>query len=147
VAVGLLLVILGLVLLIAEVFSPGIFLIIPAVVSIILGALGMADPKFLFSWWAVLTAIVVAIPVTVATLYAYRYLGRPEPPSTTITDTLVGQTGTVTVSTIPGTLKGKVRIGSDVWSANSERPIPEGTRVKVTRSEGVHVFIEEHEKL
>ncbi len=144
-AVALILIILGLVLLIVEVFTPGIFMIIPGIVSIILGALGLVDPGFLFSWWAVVIAIVVAVPVTVATLYAYKYLGSPEPPTTTITDTLVGATGIVTVRTVPGTLKGKVRIGSDVWSANSESPISEGIRVKVMRSEGVHVFVEEDE--
>ena len=145
VILGFVLVILGLVLLIVEVFTPGVFIIIPAIVSIILGALGMINPGFLFSWWAIATAIVVAVPVTAATLYVYRYLGSPEPPTTTITDTLVGLKGTVVITTVPGTLRGKVRIGSDVWSANSKTPISEGTKVEVTRSEGVHVFVEETE--
>ncbi len=142
-ALGILLVIIGLVLLIVEVFTPGVFVIIPASVLIILGILGIIEPAFLLTWWAVLTAILVAVPVTILTLFAYRYLGSPEPPTTTITDTLVGKKGVVVVDTIPGTLKGKVRIDSDIWSANSVQPISKGTRVEVKRSEGVHVFVEE----
>ena len=145
--IGLFFVILGLVLLIIEVFTPGVFMIIPAVVLIILGALGLVNPAFLLSWWAVLVAILVAIPVTVGTLYAYRYLGRPEPPTTTITDTLVGKSGVVIIGTEPGTLKGKVRIDSDTWSANSVQPIPKGAAIRVVRSEGVHVFVEEDDKV
>ena len=94
-----------------------------------------------------MVAVLVAIPVTVGTLYAYRYLGRPEPPTTTITDTLVGKSGVVIIGTEPGTLKGKVRIDSDTWSANSVQPIPKGAAIRVVRSEGVHVFVEEDDKV
>ncbi|MEA4977586.1 MAG: NfeD family protein [Methanomassiliicoccaceae archaeon] len=141
-AVALLFIIIGLIFLIVEATMPGVFMIIPAVIFIIIGGLGLFEPDLLFTWYAVALAIVVAIPVTLLTIYAYRFLGKPEPPSTTITDTLVGETGVVTVDTIPGTLKGKVRIGTDTWSANSEVPLRVGTRVKVIKSEGVHVFIE-----
>lgn len=143
--VALMFIILGLVLLIVEVFSPGVFIIIPGSILIILGALGLIDSDFLFSWWAILIAIVVAVPVTVITICTYKYLGSPEPPSTTITDTLVGKTGIVVVDTVPDTLKGKVRISSDTWSAKSAEPISVGTKVKVIRSQGVHVFVEEME--
>lgn len=139
---ALVLVVLGLVLLIIEATSPGVFMIIPASVLIILGALGLVSPEFLFSWWAILVAIVVAVPVTVITIYFYKFLGKTQPPSTTITDTLVGTTGIVLVTTIPGTIKGKIKIGSDTWSANSNQPIEAGAKARVVRSEGVHVFIE-----
>lgn len=142
VIVALVLIVLGLILLIVEATSPGVFMIIPASILIILGALGLVSPDFLFSWWAILVAIVVAVPVTAITIYFYKFLGKPQPPSTTITDTLVGTTGIVLVTTIPGSLKGKIKIGSDTWSANSNQPIEAGTRAKVVRSEGVHVFIE-----
>lgn len=142
VVVALVLIVLGLILLIVEATSPGVFMIIPASILIILGALGLVSPDFLFSWWAILVAIVVAVPVTAITIYFYKFLGKPQPPSTTITDTLVGTTGIVLVTTIPGSLKGKIKIGSDTWSANSNKPIEAGTRAKVVRSEGVHVFIE-----
>lgn len=145
VIVALVLIVLGLILLIVEATSPGVFMIIPASVLIILGALGLISPDFLFSWWAILIAIVVAVPVTVITIYFYKFLGTPQPPSTTITDTLVGTTGVVVVSTVPGTIKGKIRLDSDTWSANSDKPIEAGVRARVVRSEGVHVFIEPEE--
>jgi membrane protein implicated in regulation of membrane protease activity len=144
-AVALLLIIIGLILLIVEATMPGVFMIIPAIIFIIIGGLGLFKPELLFTWYSVALAIVVAIPVTLLTIYAYRFLGKPEPPSTTITDTLVGEKCIVTVDTVPGTLKGKVRIGTDTWSANSEEPVKAGTKARVIRSEGVHVFIEPEE--
>ena len=68
VVVALVLIVLGLVLLIIEATSPGVFMIIPASVLIILGALGLVSPDFLFSWWAILIAILVAVPVTAITI-------------------------------------------------------------------------------
>ena len=38
-------------------------------------------------------------------------------------------------------MKGKVKIGGDLWSATSDEPIEEGTEVIVESSEGVHVHV------
>lgn len=38
-------------------------------------------------------------------------------------------------------MKGKVRIGSDIWSATSDEPLEEGIEVIVENSEGVHVHV------
>jgi membrane protein implicated in regulation of membrane protease activity len=46
----------------------------------------------------------------------------------------------------PNTLKGKVRIQNDTWSANSDHMIPKGVWVEVYESEGVHVKVREKEK-
>jgi membrane protein implicated in regulation of membrane protease activity len=51
--------------------------------------------------------------------------------------------GVVEIDVVPGSLKGKVRIANVTWSANSATPISVGKRVKVVRSEGVHVTVEE----
>ena len=85
--------------------------------------------------------MLIAVPVTLVTLKAYQKLGKPEPPSTTVADSLVGREGIVTVDTDPETLKGKVRVGSDVWSARSSEPLEKGTEVIVESAEGVHVTV------
>ncbi|MGI5964536.1 MAG: NfeD family protein [Candidatus Methanomethylophilaceae archaeon] len=139
------LIILGIILLIAEAFTPGVFMVIPGTVFVILGVLGLFNADFLLSWYAVLVAVLVAAPVTILTIYVYRLLGKPEPPTTTVAESLLGSTGIVTVTTVPGTLKGKVKIGSDTWSARSDVPIEAGTKVRVVKSEGVHVFVEPEE--
>ena len=127
--------------LIYEVFSPGAFLVIPGMVLLVLGAVGLVLPDVLMSVWAPVIALVVAVPVTIVTLKVYQHLAKPEPPATTVAESLVGREGKVTVSTEKDNMKGKVKIGGDLWSATSDEPIEEGTEVIVESSEGVHVHV------
>ena len=86
-------------------------------------------------------AIVLTIPVVIGTLILYKHLGGTEPPSTTVTGSLIGRSGVVTIETNPDNLKGKVKIGSDTWSADSDEVIEVGAEVTVVSSEGVHVHV------
>ena len=62
-------------------------------------------------------------------------------------ESLIGKQGIVTTPTSPqSTTKGKVKIGSDIWSATSDKPIKKGKRVVVIASEGVHIIVEEIKK-
>ena len=131
----------GAIFVIYEAFSPGGFLLIPGIVLLVLGAIGLVWPDILLSIWAPVIALVVAIPVTLVTLKFYQYLAKPEPPTTTVTESLVGREGIVIVPTEAGSMKGKVKIGGDLWSATSDEPIEEGTEVIVESSEGVHVHV------
>ena len=141
VTVAIVLVVIGLGLVIAESIAPGGYLVIPGLDLLVIGIYGWIVPDMLFSWVTLAVAVVLSIPVVALTLWAYRHLGDPEPPSTTVTGSLVGRTGTVLTEPVPGCLKGKVKIGSDTWSADSEEVIPAGTEVVVESSEGVHVFV------
>ena len=134
-------VIAGAILLIAEAMTPGAFLLIPGTVLVILGIVGYIYPDFLYSTWSPLLALAVAVPVTLGTIKVYQFLARPEPPTTTVAESLVGKNGVVTVKTVPENIKGKVRIDTDVWSATSGEPIEKGTEVVVTESQGVHVKV------
>lgn len=139
--VAIVLIIIGAILLIIEAFSPGAFMIIPGTVLVILGLIGAAFPDILYSWWSPVIALVIAVPVTLLTIKGYQRLAKPEPPTTTVMSTLVGRTGIVTVATEVGNMRGKVRIGSDTWSATSDEPIEAGAEVEVESSEGVHVHV------
>ena len=86
-------------------------------------------------------ALVLAVPITFLTVKGYQRLAQPEPPTTTVAESLVGREGVVTVATEVGNMKGKVRIGSDTWSATSDVPIEAGESVVVESSEGVHVHV------
>ncbi len=143
VTIAMILIIIGALLMIAEAFSPGIFMLIPGTILVLLGIIGIFSPDFLFSWYSPVVGLLLAIPITVVTLKVYQRLGEPEPPTTTVAESLVGKEGTVTVDTVPGSLKGKVRIENEIWSATSERPISAGRKVVVIHSEGVHVRVEE----
>lgn len=135
------LIIVGAVFLIIEAFSPGAFMVIPGTVLVILGVIGVFMPDIVLTLWSPVIALVVAVPVTILTIKAYQRLGEPVPPSTTVTESLVGKTGTVTTATEVGSMRGKVRIGSDTWSATSDEPIEAGAEVVVLSSEGVHVHV------
>ena len=134
---------LGLILIAAEAFNPGGYLVIPGSVLTIVGIWAYFNPDDLYSWMSPVVAIATAVPVSIITMYGYRFLGSPEPPSTTVTGSLLGKEGVVTVEVTPGNLKGKVKIGSDTWSAEADDVIPEGTRVTVIHAEGVHVKVRE----
>jgi len=140
--VALILIVIGAILLIIEAMSPGVFLLIPGTVLVILGLIGYIFPDFLYSVYAPILALAIAIPVTLGTVKMYQILARPEPPTTTITDSLVGKEGIVLVRTVPENITGKVKIGSDDWSATSADPIEKGTEVVVVKSQGVHVTVE-----
>jgi len=136
-------VIVGVILLIAEAASPGTFLIVPGTVLLILGAMGLLEPDLLVSWWAPLVVAIILIPLTLLTIKGYQRLAPPAPPETTVASSLLGKEGLVTREVKPGSLRGKVQIESDTWSATSDQIIPVGTRVRVKGSEGVHVKVEE----
>lgn len=135
--------IVGILMLLAEVSSPGSFILVPATVLVALGLIGLVAPGVLLSWWSPVIALVIVVPMTFISIKLYQKLAPPAPPETTVATSLVGQTGVVITDTQTNSLKGKVRIAHDTWSATSAKPLPAGTKVIVKSSEGVHVVVEE----
>ncbi len=133
------LVIAGFVLLIADVAHPGLFLLVPAAVLVAIGAIFLIDPS-LFAGAPLAAALillaagcggaVLAIPI-------YQRIAPVHPPIATTLDTLKGMTALVTVDVRPGTMKGKVRVRGEVWSATADQVIPAGSQVTVTGGEGI----------
>ena len=143
VALGLALLVIGILMVLAELASPGAFILVPASVLIVLGGIGMVAPDLLLSWWSPLLAVIILIPMTFVTMKLYQKLAPPAPPETTVATSLVGQKGIVEHEVVPHTLSGKVRIDHDTWSATADSVIPVGVKVIVKSSEGVHVKVEE----
>ena len=139
--VSVILIIAGAAFLIYEAFSPGAFMVIPGTVLVIVGLIGAAFPDKLYTWWSPLAALIGAVPVSLVTVKAYQRLAEPEPPTTTVADSLTGREETGTVPTEEGNMKGKVKIGSDTWSATSGEPLEAGAPVVVEYGEGVHVHV------
>ena len=141
-SLGITLIIIGLILLIWEVHMPGFFIAIPGTILVVLGVALM----FIENMNVLLTSILIIISgifASIFTLLFYRHLGKPQPPETTTIEKLVGKTGIVTVKVEPNSLKGKVRIDSEVWSATANHEIEEGKKVIVVGGEGVHVYVKE----
>lgn len=145
IALGWILIVLGAVLLLVEVYQPGFFIAVPATVLIILGVLLLLGVDILTSPWGLVIGVLAAIVAASVTVWLYsRLTPGHEPPRTLSRDSLVGLEGTVVAPVDPETLMGKVRLGSMEWSARSESgEIPVGRKIIVVRSEGVHVVVKE----
>lgn len=140
---GLAFVIIGILMVLAELASPGAFMLVPATVLLVLGAVGIVAPDLLLSWWSPVIAAIITIPITYVTMKMYAKLAPPAPPETIVASSLVGMTGVVEYEVAPNSIRGKVRIAHDDWSATADKIIPVGKKVVVKASEGVHVTVEE----
>ncbi|MGI0054994.1 MAG: NfeD family protein [Thermoplasmata archaeon] len=137
-----LIVVAGVVLLAVELVHPGALLLIPAAVLLTGGLLYLFLPNDLLqSPVGVIIIAVAAIAATLIEIPYYRHLSPGHPPMVSIPTTLIGREGLVVAAVVPNSLRGKVRIDSEVWSAQSTIPIPAGTIVRVVGGEGVSISV------
>ena len=136
-------IVIGVLMLLLEVSQPGSFLLVPATVLLALGGIGLIFPDLLLTIWSPILAVIILVPTTLITIKMYQRLAPPSPPETTVATSLIGKEGRVETEVVPGTLRGKVKIANVIWSATSATPISMGKKVRVVRSEGVHVTVEE----
>jgi membrane-bound ClpP family serine protease len=143
---GWLLVVIGTLLLVAEALNPGFFIAVPGTVLIILGILLLLGVDIFTSAWGVLVGVIIAIVAATATIWFYSRMTADDAPTTLSRDSLVGREGQVTIPVNKDSIDGKVLISGQEWSARSVGgTIPKGKKVKVVRSEGVHIVVEEVE--
>jgi membrane protein implicated in regulation of membrane protease activity len=141
---GWLLIILGALLLVVEVHSPGFFAAVPATILIIFGILVLMGLDIFTYPWGILIAVVVAIGASAVTIKLYSRMTPDNAPTTLSRDSLVGKEGRATKEIDADSIHGKVMIGTTEWSARSAGPvIPAGTKVRVVSSQGVHIVVEE----
>ncbi|GAB7014747.1 NfeD family protein [Methanogenium cariaci] len=141
---GWILILIGVILLLVEAFNPGFFLAVPGTTLIIIGAISLLFPEIFSSTWIILIGIVTALVAAGASVWLYARITPDKVPSTISGDSLAGKTGRVTTTVEPDTIKGKVVIGNVDWSARSaDGSIAVGKKVRVVKSVGVHVVVEE----
>jgi len=138
---------LGVILFIVEVMLPGqTFLMVPGTFFATLGVIGLVTGSETFTFsWGLLIALAMTVISAVLTFAIYKKLGKVQPPQTTVAESLIGKKGKVTKRIVPDEISGKVRIGSEVWSAKADEAIEEGRYVEVVDSKGVHVVVVEVE--
>ncbi len=142
-ATGLIIIIIGGILFSIELLHPGALLIIPATILIVGGVLYLLIPSFLLdSVFGPIAVAIAAVVSAVGTVMYYRWLAGTHQPLSTTSGSLVGEEAIVIAEVVPNTLRGKVRVRSEIWSARGDRSIPVGTRVKVVHGEGVSVTVE-----
>jgi membrane-bound ClpP family serine protease len=141
-AIGVTLVIAGIVLFVLEIVHPGALLLIPGSILLVAGLLYIFFPSTLLnSGYGPLLIISAAIVSALIELPYYRYIAPNHRPMSTTTAGLTGEQGIVVTDIVPNTIKGKVRVKSEIWSARSDRPIATGTMVRVVSGEGVAVKV------
>ena len=142
---GWILIVLGTLFLVIEALNPGFFIAVPGTVMIILGVLFLSGVDIFGSPYGVIIGVIIAIAASLVTIWFYRRINPDEISPVTISrDSLVGREGTVTKIVIPDSISGKVHIAGQEWSARSAgEPIAAGRKVRVVRSEGVHIVVEE----
>lgn len=139
---GIAIVIVGIVLFAAEIIHPGALLLIPGTILLVAGVLYLFFPSALLdSPFGLIAVILAAILATVVQLAYYRYIAPVHRPMTTTSAGLAGEQGVVVADVIPNTMRGKVRVKSEIWSARADRPIPAGTTVRIVSGEGVSILV------
>ncbi|HTP53699.1 MAG TPA: NfeD family protein [Thermoplasmata archaeon] len=144
VALGLALVIIGIALLALELAHPGALLFIPGTILLVAGFLYLFFPTTLLDSAVGPVAVIAGAAIaTVIEVFYYRWVAPTHKPLSTTVDGLVGEEAVVVAEIIPDTLKGKVRVRTEIWSARAPVRIPVGTRVRVVHGEGVSLGVEE----
>ena len=102
------------------------------IISLLHGALGLQIAAFVIVYGVLLALLRPLV----------RRFVTPKVTSTNV-DAVVGSTGIVTAAIDNVAAVGQVKLGAMVWTARSTSgaPIPEGTRVRVDRIEGVKAFV------
>ncbi len=141
-AIGILLILIGVGLFVGELLHPGVFLLIPGTVILVSGIMYIILPGFLTD--TILGPAIVLLCALVATAVSIMYYKRVapvHPPMVTIPSTLAGLEGIVVAPVVPDSLRGKVRVRSEIWSARSRVPIPTGAKVRILGGEGVSLEV------
>lgn len=139
---GAVFIVIGAFLFILELIHPGAMLLIPGTVLLVAGAIALVfDESVIVSLPGIVAILVGILAATFIELAYYRRIAPVHRPMSTIPSALAGESGLVVTEVVPDSLAGKVRIGSEVWSARSDRRIPAGARVRVVSGEGVAVNV------
>ena len=139
---GAALIVAGVFLFAVELIHPGALLLIPGSVLLVAGTLALLfDESVILSLPGIVIIVVGVLIATYVQILYYRRVAPTHRPMSTTPSGLTGEAGVVVTSVVPDSLSGKVRVGSEIWSARSNQAIPAGTRVRVVAGEGVAVIV------
>ena len=135
-------VIAGVVLLIAEIFTPGFVLACFGVACLVAAVIAAFDVSLTFEVIVFCVASVVAF-FAVRPLFVKRFYRSDDEAAKTNVDALVGKEGMVAERVDPSLNVGRVTLGGDNWRAVSADGvvIERGDKVEVVRVEGTKLFV------
>jgi membrane-bound serine protease (ClpP class) len=112
------------------------------VVSMFLGALFLIRSPLTAGGVSLGVALSATLPFAVFAVVLTRLVLRSRKWKTaTGREELIGSTGTATAELKAGA-EGMVRVHGELWRAESSRPVPEGSSVRVTKVEGLKLYVE-----
>lgn len=132
----------GLILLLAELFLPGVFLIWIGAAAIVLGLLSLVLWDTAFWGWQVQLLLFAVLSVVFALIGRRYYANRnqsDEPLLNQRSASLVGRTATLHEPITEG--RGRIRLDDTWWSVMGP-DVPAGTRVRVTAAHGRDLSVE-----
>jgi membrane protein implicated in regulation of membrane protease activity len=136
--------VLGVILIIAEVFTFGFVLFwfgIGALLAALAGWLGLG-----FGWQFLIFAVVsTALTVMSRTIFANLYQNKNENALKTGMDSLPGQIGTVTSASRGALQEAAVKVFGSTWTAfpvDDKQPLQEGEKVQVVEIKGSSIYVQ-----
>ncbi|HWT01514.1 MAG TPA: NfeD family protein [Pyrinomonadaceae bacterium] len=137
--------ILGIVLIVAEVFTPGFVLLwfgVGALVAALAGLVGITSLPLQFLIFALVSVALTAASRTIFVNYFSRE--REGSDLKTGVDALPGKVGTVVSSSQGALNEGAVKVFGSTWTAypaEGEEPLEAGERVEVERVQGASIYV------
>lgn len=133
----------GLLLLVAELIIPGVFLIWVGIAALILGVLSLAFQPFVFWVWQ-LQLILFAVLAVVSILVGRRILKNREKSSdqpllNQRAASLIGRSAVVSEAIANG--RGRVRLDDTTWTAEGP-DVPAGATVRIIGGDGGKLLVE-----
>jgi membrane-bound serine protease (ClpP class) len=117
-------------------------LLIGGVVSMFLGAIFLIRSPLTPGGVSFGVALGVTLPVALLTVFLMRLVLKSRRWKTaTGKEEMLGAEGIVTTS-LPAQGEGMIRVHGELWRAAASSPVPEGALVRVTRVDGLKLFVE-----
>lgn len=117
-------------------------LLLGGVVSMFLGAIFLIRSPLTPGGVSIGVALGVTVPVALLTVFLMRLVLKSRRwKTTTGKEEMLGAEGVVTAA-LPVQGEGMVRVHGELWRAAAASPVPEGALVRVTRVEGLKLFVE-----
>lgn len=113
---------------------------IGGVLCMIFGALLLVDGPIPEMRVHLITALVVSVPIGVIAIFLMTLVLRAhKAPVMTGVEAMLGEVGVARTALSP---EGKVFVHGELWNAVAQSQVPEGTRVRVTRVDGLKLSVE-----
>jgi len=117
-------------------------LLLGGIVSMLLGAIFLIRSPLTPGGVSLGVALGVTLPVAILTVFLMRLVLKSRGWKTaTGKEEMLGAEGVVT-SALSSQGEGMVRVHGELWRAAAALPVPEGTLVRVTRVDGLRLFVE-----